>query len=202
MIGQVLRFWPEYQYLRSFVDDPAYGPVTSAKFERSCGLPDWSGWLPVEARSGGATLDLLVHDIDQALYLFEVPEFVEAKQAGEQDAVQAKLTYRTGPAVEINGGWLAPGAPLSMTFRVAKKKAVLEMSGQGLQLIRQSGEPETVEVPEGDGYAAEIAYFVECVQQGRKPERCVPEESGQAVKMALAIKESRQRNGERVGCGD
>ena len=54
---------------------------------RRCGLPDWEKWLPVEARSGGAVLDLLVHDIDQALMLFGMPQKVAAKAMGSVDAL-------------------------------------------------------------------------------------------------------------------
>ena len=202
MIGQVLRFWPEYEYLWQFTKNENYGAVLEARFERSCGLPDWSGWLPVETRSGGATLDLLVHDIDQALHLFGLPEFVEARKEGEQDAVQAKLMYRRGLVVQIEGGWFAPGTPLSMTFCVSKEKGLLELTKQGLELSSSGGEKSAVQAPAGDGYLAEAAYFVECVEKRMKPERCLPEESAQAVQVALAIKESRSQGGKKVPCGN
>ena len=35
-----------------------------AMFTRKCGTPSWSPWLTDDARSGGAVLDLLIHDVD------------------------------------------------------------------------------------------------------------------------------------------
>ena len=72
MIGQVLRFWPEYLTLEQFVKQQGHH-MTAARFVRSAGLPAWSRWLPDEKRSGGAVLDLLVHDVGQALWLFGMP---------------------------------------------------------------------------------------------------------------------------------
>jgi hypothetical protein len=51
-----------------------------------------------------------------------------------------------------------------------------------------------------DGYAAEIAYFVECCRAGKSPELCPPRESAQAVKLMLLLLESRKRNGEVMEC--
>ena len=42
MIGQVLRFWPEYMALQEFGASGTCGAIRSATFTRQCGLPDWS----------------------------------------------------------------------------------------------------------------------------------------------------------------
>ena len=39
MIGQVLRFWPEYMALQEFSASKKYGALRSATFVRQCGCP-------------------------------------------------------------------------------------------------------------------------------------------------------------------
>ena len=139
MIGQVLRFWPEYIALQEFGASEKYGAIRSATFVRQCGLPDWSKWLPVEARSGGATFDLLIHDIDQALLLCGMPERVAAKKFGDGDGMMGTFIYTRGPEVRIQGGWFQPGAPLSMTFQAVAERGQMELIAAGLFLERYVG---------------------------------------------------------------
>ncbi len=200
MAGQVLRFWPEYLYLESFVKSREYGAIISATFVRRCGLPDWSRWLPDENRSGGAVLDLLIHDIDQALWIFGTPDRVAAKSIGPVDTVMASLIYAGGPQVRIQGGWFAAGSVLSMTFQVRAERAELELTPQGLYLSNQAGERKQIEVSGGDAYETELAYFVECCRMSRQSERCMPEDSGRAVKLAFLLKQSRAQGGEQLKC--
>lgn len=199
MIAHVLRFWPEFRVLEEFVRSRQGGQVRSAKFARSCGIPDWSGWLPVEARSGGAVVDLLIHDIDQALMLFGLPETIAATPVGDLDAINASLKYPDGLEVWIEGGWLASGTPFSMGFSAKSQNALLELDQEGLFLDDGSGK-QKVQPPAGDAYDAEITYFIDCCRTGKKPERCLPEQSAQAVKLALALKEARTKEGESIRC--
>jgi predicted dehydrogenase len=200
MIGQVLRFWPEYGYLAEFVKSGSHGRIRSATFVRRCGVPDWSRWLPDESSSGGAVVDLLIHDIDQALMLFGLPERVTAKSIGGPDTLMASLIYPAGPEVRIQGGWFASGTPLSMSFQVRADYAELEWTADGLMLSDQSGQRNKIEPIGEDGYEAEIAYFTDCCKSGEKPERCPPKDSAMALKVALLLKESRAAGGDQIKC--
>jgi len=200
MIGHVLRFWPAYQQLEMFVKSGDFGPILSATFVRRCGLPDWSRWLPIEPRSGGAVLDLLIHDIDQALLVFGPPSRVAAKKLGDVDALTATLIYPQGPEVRIQGGWFLPGVPLSMSFQVRAERAELEFTPTGLILNDETGLRETIAVPDIDGYQAELEYFLHCCRNGKLPERCTPQDSARAVKLALLLKQSRDLDGEQIEC--
>ena len=199
MVAQVLRFWPEYRFLEQFVRSGQYGKVISATFVRRCGVPDWSKWLPKEEQSGGALLDLLVHDIDQILLLFGMPARLAAKSLGEVDTVSATFIYPGGPEVRLQGGWFAPDTPFAMGFQVRTEKAELELTPDGLTLNSQQGQQKIT--PDGqDGYDAEAAYFVECCRSNTRPERCLPEDSAKAVRAALALKKSRSEGGQQIEC--
>ncbi len=154
----------------------------------------------MEARSGGATLDLLVHDIDQALLLCGMPERVSAKKLGDGDGIMATLIYPGGPEVRIQGGWFEPGMPLKMTFQAVAERGQIDFLPEGLFLSDARGEKKKLEPKGPDGYQAEVAYFIECCQTQTEPLRCTPRASADAVKVALRLKQSRSLNGEQMKC--
>ena len=162
MIAQVLRFWPEYIALREFVKSGEYGAVRSATFVRRCGLPDWSRWLPDEKRSGGAVLDLLIHDIDQALMLFGIPERVAAKGMGGVDTLMATFLYEQRMEVRVQGGWFDASTPFSMSFQLRAERAEMELTPEGAMLSDMSGTRRRVAMTGADSYDEQLAFFVEC----------------------------------------
>ena len=200
MIGQVLRFWPEYMALQEFGASKKYGAIRSATFVRQCGTPTWSKWLTTEARSGGAALDLLIHDIDQALLLCGMPERVSAKKLGDGDGIMATLIYPGGPEVRIQGGWFHPDMPLKMTFQAVAERGQIDFSQDGLFLSDTTGQRTKMEPSGPDGYQAEVAYFIECCRAQAEPLRCIPRASAQAVHVALCLKRSRSLDGEQIKC--
>ena len=70
MIAQSWRFNPQCTVMREYVQEKKLGRVKCAHFNRNGGTPGWSweGWHFDEKRSGGALLDLHMHDIDEVLY--------------------------------------------------------------------------------------------------------------------------------------
>jgi predicted dehydrogenase len=66
---------------------------------------------------------------------------------------------------------------------------------RGLRLYRDGAEPETVPVESADPWGPEIAYFVECVEQGRRPEQGTGEQAREALRVALAVRRSLESGG-------
>ena len=56
MIAQVLRFWPEYEVVKSIYDSGKYGKLLSASMRRLGGIPKWSwdDWMRDEKRRSRA----------------------------------------------------------------------------------------------------------------------------------------------------
>lgn len=194
MVGQVLRFWPEYQHLERFVQKEGRS-IVSATFSRRCAVPNWSRWLMDESRSGGAILDLLVHDIDQALSLFGLPEEVSAASLGDIDGVTATFTYPGDLRVHIEGGWFHDGTPFSMGFKVRTQTSELDFTSEGLRLNNAA-----VELATADAYETELDYFVECCRMNKQPDHCPPRDSARAVELALLLKRSRSLEGKPLRC--
>jgi predicted dehydrogenase len=199
MVGQVLRFMFPYRYAASFISTTCHGSVKACTMSRKTGYPQWSEWLSREEHSGGAILDLLSHDIDQALKLFGQPVSVSAVSLGEIDTMRGTLHYASGLEVKIEGGWFAPQVPFSAGFQITGKDAALSFQEGKLNLNLSDGE-RSIEVPENNEYLDEMTYFIECCRKNVAPELCPPWESAQAVRIANLLKVSREQNGKEVSC--
>jgi predicted dehydrogenase len=207
MVAHVLRFFPMYTALGEILSSGRIGAPRAAMFRRRCGAPVWGAWLSDPKQSGGGVFDLLIHDIDLCLHLFGKPETVsatghEALAAGV-DVVTAELHYEGGLTVVITGGWHHPKSyPFSMEYTVVAELGTVDYSslGRAPTLYGVDGEIEVLAMKEQDGYRAEIEYFLDCCQHGESPSLCPPEESADAVALAVCIIEARKRNGEKIRC--
>ena len=200
MVAHVLRFFPAYRALESALSQA--GKIRSATFRRRCALPTWATWQRESKKSGGAVLDLLVHDLDMALHLFGPPSAVAA--TGRQDLengidiISAQLFYG-GFIVDIVGGWHPGKFPLTMKYRVIGANATLDYDlNSHPPQIHRGGQSEDLPLASTGGYTGEIAYFLECVRNGAQPVECPPEESAGAVSLALRLLQSREQNGEKI----
>jgi len=207
MVAQVVRFIPSYQALAELVKRGKLGAVHSAIFRRRCAAPTWGPWEFDSSKSGGGIFDLLIHDVDQCLDLFGVPEAISA--AGYEDmphgidTILAEFHYPGIGFVAVTGGWHHIGEyPFSMEYTVVADGGTVEYSSAGrpATLYRADGKTEALPPNDGDWYQAEIEYFVECCRTGGKPASCPPEESALAVKLTRMMLESRKRQREKIAC--
>ena len=195
-VGHVLRFWPEYLLIKDMIDDGRYGKPTSVLMTRLSPRPGWTwdNWILDEQRSGGAPLDLHIHDTDTVQWYFGPPERVSAVGVEEAKAmghIVATYHYADGPTVVAEGGWDYPASfPFRMEASVVFEKAAVEFSTRTSPtlVVYEEGAEEPIhpEVPAHDGYTEELRYFVDCVASGTKPDRIAPEEAARAVAIVEA----------------
>ena len=203
MVAQVLRFFAEYREARRLALSGGLGPIRAASFRRKCAAPAWGRWLKDPARSGGGVMDLLIHDLDFCQHLFGRPRSIRAvgyeDLAGGIDFVEAQLDYGDGVPVIVSGGWHhAASYPFSMEFTIVCDGGTLDFTSEksGLRLHRADGKQVDAALPDADGFVGELQAFVDSCAAGRPPEICPPEDSAEAVRMALAMNRSRAGGGE------
>jgi predicted dehydrogenase len=202
MVAQVVRFWPEYLYLRDTLTSGRLGKLMTAEFVRRGSRPRWSSrnWFNDVKRSGGAIFDLHVHDVDFINYLLGAPCEVQATgvrsaEAAGHDLIAARFTYRDGRSVVVDGGWYAPGNyGFYSRYEAVFEKGVVRYHG-GMQptLTVMRNDDDTLETPElsGDPYAAEMAYFADCLVAGcSSAEQHPPESSVASLRLVEAEIES------------
>ncbi len=194
-IAQCIRFWPEYEVLAGMIGGDELGAVKAAKFTRQSPPATWASedWLLDPELSGGALLDLHIHDVDFILSVFGRPNGVLARAVNGVDHIESAYLYDE-IVCTAEGGWVMPSSfPFEMGFQVLGENGLLEFSlGKDpmLQFYPVDGEPYTPEFTPGTGYENELAYFVGCVEEGRAPERVTPESARDSVAMIMSEAQS------------
>jgi predicted dehydrogenase len=214
MIGQVLRFWPEYVVIKEILDSGRLGKIKWASATRMSPPPTWSWreWLFDPKLSGGAVLDLHIHDLDTLQWMLGKPATVSAAgvktKRGGLDNVLTTLTGHPGGQVSFAEGSLdlAPGFPFTMGLKVDCEGGTIELNTRlspSLLVAPAGGGIEHPEVPAIEvptvagagsagnisalgGYFVEVKYFVDCVDKGERPTRVPAEEAKSAVALCLA----------------
>ena len=187
MIGHCLRYWPQYVAAHEIIAGGEYGRVVSASFHRSSGAP--GGWMMNGAQSGGAVLDMHIHDVDAALWWFGTPDSIAADGIIQGDlplSVDAVWRYTDGPLLSLHGSWDPHGGPFRMAFRVVMERASLlfdSLLGK-FQLLRE-GEAHDLDVPEESAYQNELSDFVRLLSEGGEPVRVTPQSSRLALEFTL-----------------
>ena len=198
MPAMVMRFWPEWVWLKQVIEKGRYGRVLSASFQRLSPLPPKTRWTRDGKASGGALLDLHIHDTDFIYWLFGMPRAIFSRGysfvSGEADHVVTQYVYDKVPLVTAEGGWtLDDGMKFAMRYRVKFERATAEfdLSRKPTLLVAHKGRVEQPRgVMEGDAYRAELAYFLECVRQSAKPEGMMAQDSVRVMRIIAAEQES------------
>ena len=202
-VGQCVRFWPEYQAFFEFVRTGQGGAAPQPVDAAPVGPADLQhGRLAQQGRlSGGAALDLHIHDTDFVHHLLGRPEAVTS--VGTKDATgwsHIFTTYHfTGTAVTAEGGWNYPSHwGFQMAFQAVFERGTVEYDSAAtptLVAILKRGakrplafrEPRAGRSASGvgnvstlGGYFNELKYFVDCLsaggrrnwrRRGRRPNR-------------------------------
>ncbi|MGG4146533.1 Gfo/Idh/MocA family oxidoreductase [Paenibacillus algorifonticola] len=179
MIGQCLRFWPAYEYLKSVVDDGRFGAVTGGYFFRGSAAP--KGWFLDGSKSGGAVLDMHIHDTDIIHWLFGKPEQVSTLArnvipGSGYDTVSTNYVYPDGKVLNAQADWTLEGDfGFAMTYRVNFEGGNL-LFENGQVKVNPNNEPGFVADLSPDmGYYRQIKYFLESVNAGTPVSVCTPE---------------------------
>jgi predicted dehydrogenase len=192
MVAHVVRFFPAYRLLAQAVHDLHLGQLLSIQFKRWSGIPAWSDWLSSHTESGGAILDMLIHDFDQSIWLLGTPNRVFAEPIESENTVRCLLQYdasSSGPActVQIEGGWFADERPFAMSFHARFAQANLVYRDN--QLTVESGSySNPVTLPQIDPYAEQLRYFVSCCRNHSEPSESPASAGADAVSLALTVR--------------
>jgi predicted dehydrogenase len=196
MPAMCVRFWPEWTWLKRAIAENHYGKVKSANFRRVASMP--AGWFKEGKISGGAVVDLHVHDADFIYHCFGKPRGVFSrgytKTSGEIDHLVTHYLYDGNPLIVAEGGWaMADGFPFSAKYIVNFERATADFDSSRADktlLLFGEGKSETIEVSKTDGFIGELSYFVECVKTHTKPDRVTADDAVMGLSIIEAEKKS------------
>ena len=200
MPAMCIRFWPEYAWLKSAMEQQSYGKVLAARFRRVSEPPAWGLEHFFDgAKSGGAILDLHIHDADFVQFCFGRPQAVFAqgfaRYSGEIDHLVAQYQVACGAAVSAEGGWImGPGHGFEMAYTVIFENATADFNcnrgADALRLFEIGQTARTITPEPGDGYLHELKYMIQCIATGQAPRTVTAADGASAVEICEAEGES------------
>jgi len=194
MIGQCMRFWPGWVWLKDRIEKKTYGKLLSATFRRVA-EPVLTTFYPDGRKSGGAILDLHIHDVDFIQWCLGMPKSVSSVgyslYTGEIDHVSTQYAYPKGPMVTAEGGWVMQGGHgfkmfYNANFQRATAVFDLDKAPTPLTLYRKGKAPEVVKIPEGMGYTYELRYLLNCIRKGVRPTTVTVRDAAKALRIVEA----------------
>jgi UDP-N-acetylglucosamine 3-dehydrogenase len=206
VVGLVLRFWPEYVELHRRVASGDLGRPLAVSTYRLSPPIDWNDWMADREQSGGVPVDLLVHDFDQLNWLLGEPRRVFAREP-RPGHVQALVEYDRATGLAEGSVAMPRSYPFSSNIRVLCEEGAAEYaftaaavegegnigaseSARGLRVTPHDGPPVTIPVESADPWGPALAYFLDCVEQGRQPERATADQASRALLVSLAANRS------------
>lgn len=199
MTAHVVRFMAPYVYLKSVIDSGELGRPVHIQMKRISAIPKWSweDWMRDIKKSGGAPIDLSIHDIDFVQYALGEPESVSAvykRMTDNNDYIVSELIY-DGFHVSITGGWYSADIPFNASYLATFEKGyVLSEGGKVINTgnevsleVGDTSENTGINLSGADGYADEIAYYISCLENGTPSDRVTPESSERSVKLVERI---------------
>ena len=197
--AHVVRYMGEYAQIKAGIEAGRVGTLAVQRFSRAGSAPQ-TPWFFSEKAGGGVIRDLMIHDIDQAIWFAGPVSAVYAVQNPPtiDDRVPVPvtahvvLTHRTGVISHLHASWVASGMPFRTSVEVAGSEGRLRYDSADDSSLRTDAV-----LPEGDTdylppmspqespYYAEIADFVAALREGRDA-RVGPADGIEAVAVAEA----------------
>ncbi|PYJ60486.1 MAG: oxidoreductase [Verrucomicrobia bacterium] len=200
MPAMCLRFWPEWAWAKKAIEDKTYGRCLAARFRRVAQPPGWGQKFFLNGNlSGGALLDLHIHDTDFVQFCFGRPRGVFStgfsKVSGAIDHVVTQYQVASGASVSAEGSWaMTEGFGFNMSYTVIFENATADYDmargADALKLFEKGQEPRTLKLEGKDGYVGELKYLLECIRSGRPPSVVTARDGVSAVEICEAEEQS------------
>lgn len=171
MPAMVMRFWPGWAWLRERVRESTYGALESLTCQRMGSGPTWNAeFYRNFARSGGALVDLHIHDTDFVYWLLGKPASVVSQGTLERVSTMYRFAGGAVKRATAEGGWMSPGFAFVMRYVAQFERAtvVFDLSGGAEPVtVFADGNASKPALPTISGYEAEVRHFLDAVAAAR-----------------------------------
>ena len=203
MVGQCVRFYPAYDYIKLAIDEGSFGKVIGAHFSRLGPTPSSEkrvdNWFIDPKRSGGCITDLHIHDVDLIRYLFGEPEAVCSRASSSvcvYDTVHSSFKYGDIPVTAI-ADWSMTGFKFSARSLINLERATIAFDGRTVTVYPKDGKaPYEAELKNESGHFGEISYFCDVIEGKLENTKNTAQSAALTVKMIEKLKESIMLGGE------
>lgn len=211
-IGHVVRHFWEYKILREQIKNGEIGTPAIARLSRCSGFPYGAGeWFGDFKKSGGAALDLSIHDFDWLLWTFGKADRVSARSIIKKelkyiDYVLAIVHFKKGVIAHVEGSWAEAGG-FYTSVEVSGSGGIVEYDSRAqsslLYTPKETGSAaaKTAVIPENpsysDPYLFQLKHFIDCIKNDKKP-LVSADDALESLKLALGAVKSIEQGGEPV----
>ena len=200
MPAMVMRFWPGWFWLKNAIDSQTYGKVLAARFRRISSPPGWSKASYFKGdESGGALLDLHIHDTDFVQFCFGRPRTVfsvgTTRFSGAIDHVVTAYQVAGGFPVTAEGSWImTEGFGFNMSYTVNFQNATADFDisrgADALKLVEEGQPMRTIPCEAVDGYLLELRHMIQSVLSGTPPNIVTAADGLSAIEICEAEEKS------------
>lgn len=201
-VAHVLRFFPEYIFLKNAILSQRLGQLKSIYMGRYTGLPDWSveDWIIKQRLSGGTPLDLQVHDVDFIVSVMGKPDTARTRMRKNGLHIWTQYHYGEDMTVVMEAGNdMPPAFGFEMNYHAVfenglirfnsnQQPAVVEYSGGEKNEIKLDeaavGKLER-HLPTGNAYLVELTHFLDCIRKNQPSPYVTIESAAQTIKLIL-----------------
>lgn len=139
MVGQVVRYFPEFRKGHELVAAGGVGKPAAARMRRGGGVPR-AEWFLDHARSGGVLVDLAVHDFDWLRWTLGEVELLYSRSVGASsmkgpDYALTTLTFESGAVAHVESTWMDPSG-FRVTFEVCGSEGMIEYDSRNTPAVR------------------------------------------------------------------
>jgi UDP-N-acetylglucosamine 3-dehydrogenase len=198
MIGQVVRYFPEFSKGHQLVKSGAIGEAATARMRRGGPAPSGQkAWFMDHSRSGGVLLDLAIHDFDWLRWTLGEVEYLYSRSVGASkgsgpDYALTTLTFEGGAVGHVESTWMDPSG-FRTSYKVSGSDGIIEFDSRDEPSLRTltSSTPTTESslAPKDDPYYLELRAFLDSVVN-KTPVPVAGYEGLMALSIALAAVES------------
>jgi predicted dehydrogenase len=202
MVGQVLRFFPEFRLLKEMQESGQYGRLKGLHLKRVISKPTWAAdnWFADPKKSGGPIIDLHIHDADFVVFLFGMPESVfttgwidPQRDTPEYFVTQYRFADGEVTVTAMGGDAAMPKWVFEHGYDAFFERATVEFNsrfGKPPLLFTEDGKMREVKVKAVDAFVAELQYAVDCVRKNEEPVLLSGESARNALLLCLKEAES------------
>lgn len=146
MIGHVLRYWPEYRYLKSQIEKKELGELRYLSLTRYYGMHPKGSWYMNPNLCKMVCFEMHIHDTDMVNYLFGLPDAVHSVGAEKPDIhmsyINTHYIYNNKDiAVIAQGGWNDSPFPWTSGYLAIFEHGVLEYKDNKVSVYAADKEP-------------------------------------------------------------
>jgi predicted dehydrogenase len=214
LVGQVVRFYPEFAAARQAVVAGAIGDPAVLRLTRANSRPQQAAdhWFFNHARSGGIILDLMIHDLDFARWVAGEVVSVACRSAAFEhpgagvDHAVAILTHASGAISHVSASWAYAPQTSRTAFEIAGSRGLIEQDSdrtagveRSLQDVGASGRATSLAdgALGGDPFRLELAEFARAIEANVEP-RTDGADALETLRLALAADQSARSAGQTI----